>query len=141
MLEFNHDTGLEEISINGKVTVWLNLTDIDFCERVFNTFSAMDAQQEKYQAMLKDTDDPAKLFETARSMDADMKALLNTLFETDVCTPLYGKMNIYAMAGGTPVWFNLVMCLIENMDDVFKAEKLKTNPRLQKYLDRFGKKK
>lgn len=141
MLEFNHDTGLEEISINGKVTVWLNLTDINFCERVFNTFSAMDENQEKYQAMLRGTDDPAKLFETARVMDAEMKTLLNLLFDKDVCTPLYGNMNIYAMAGGTPVWFNLLMCLVEHMDDTFKAEKMKTNPRLQEYLDRFGKKK
>jgi hypothetical protein len=30
----------------------LNLTDIDFIERVFNAFDAMDKQQDKYQAML-----------------------------------------------------------------------------------------
>ena len=51
MLELRHDTGVQEISINGKVTVLLNLTDIDFIERVFNAFDAMDKQQDKYQAM------------------------------------------------------------------------------------------
>ena len=58
-----------------------------------------------------------------------------------MCTPVFGDMNVYALAGGTPVWFNLIMCLIENMDDTVVAEKKKTNPKLQKYLARFNKKK
>lgn len=60
MLELRHDTGVQEISINGKVTVLLNLTDIDFIERVFNAFDAMDKQQDKYQAMLAGENDAKK---------------------------------------------------------------------------------
>ena len=52
-LVFTPDDGVQEISLNNRVSVWLNLTDIDFVERVFNAFDAMDKQQEKYQAALK----------------------------------------------------------------------------------------
>jgi hypothetical protein len=103
MLELRHDTGVQEISINGKVTVLLNLTDIDFIERVFNAFDAMDKQQDKYQAMLAGENDAKKIFAAARAMDAEMRELINGLFGFDVCTPLYGTMNTYAMADGLPV--------------------------------------
>lgn len=138
-LVFMPDDGVQEISLNNKVSVWLNLTDIDFVERVFNAFDAMDKQQEKYQAALKNESDAKTVFATARAMDADMRGLINGLFDFDVCTPLYGRMNVYAMAGGLPVWCNLMLCLIENMDDTFTAEKKATNPKLQKYLAKFKK--
>ncbi len=139
MLELRHDTGVQEVSINGKVTVLLNLTDIDFIERVFNAFDAMDKQQDKYQAMLAGETDARKMFAAARTMDTDMRELINGLFGFDVCTPLYGTMNTYAMADGLPVWCNLMLCLIDNMNDTFTAEKKKTNPKLQKYLAKFKK--
>ena len=139
MLELRHDTGVQEISINGKVTVLLNLTDIAFIERVFNTFDAMDKQQDKYQAMLAGENDAKKIFAAAREMDGEMRELINGLFGFDVCTPLYGTMNTYAMADGLPVWRTLLLCLIDNMNDTFTAEKKKTNPKLQKYLAKFKK--
>ena len=43
------------------------------------------------------------------------------------------------MADGLPVWCNLMLCLIDNMNDTFTAEKKKTNPKLQKYLAKFKK--
>lgn len=139
MLELNHDTGVQEISINGKVTVLLNLTDIDFAERVFNAFDDMEKKQEEYQKML-DTSDARSLFQTARKMDSDMRDTINSLFGTDVCTPLYGTMNVYSRADGLPVWCNLMLSLIENMDETITAEKKKTNPKLQKYIAKFSKK-
>lgn len=139
MLQLNHDTGIQEVSINGKVSVWLNLTDMDFLERVFNAFDAMDRQQERFQAAIKDEADAKNVFAIARTMDEEMREHINALFGDDICTPLYGKMNVYSMAGGLPVWCNLMLGLIENMDDTFTAEKKAANPKLQKYLERFKK--
>lgn len=139
MLELNHDTGVQEISLNGKVTVLLNLTDIDFVERVFNAFDDMEKKQEEYQKMLN-SNDTRTLFQTARKMDGDMRETINALFGKDVCTPLYGTMNVYSRADGLPVWCNLMLCLIENMDETITAEKKKTNPKLQKYIAKFNKK-
>lgn len=55
-LVFRPDDGVQEISINDKVSVWINLTDMNFIERVFMVFDAMDKHQEKYQSMLKTTE-------------------------------------------------------------------------------------
>ena len=99
----------------------------------------MDKQQDKYQAMLSGENDAKKIFAAARAMDGEMRELINGLFGFDVCTPLYGTMNTYAMADGLPVWCNLMLCLIDNMNDTFTAEKKKTNPKLQKYLAKFKK--
>lgn len=133
------DDGIREVSISDKVSVWLNLTDIDFVERVFDALDAMDKQQDKYQAMLTGETDAKKIFAAAHTMDGEMRDLINGLFGFDVCTPRYGRMNMYAMAGGLPVWCNLMLCLIDNMNDTFTAEKKATNPKLQKYLAKFKK--
>lgn len=61
----------------------------------------------KYQSMLSGENDAKKIFAAARAMDGEMRELINGLFGFDVCTPLYGTMNTYAMADGLPVWCNL----------------------------------
>lgn len=141
MLQLNLETGVQEISLNGKVSVFLNLTDIDFVERIFNAFDDMEQKQEKYQKMLDGQDDARVLFKTAREMDAEMRETINGLFGLDVCTPLFGTMNVYARADGLPLWVNLIMAIIEQMDDTVTAEKKKQNPKLQKYLAKLDKKK
>lgn len=139
-LVFTPDDGVQEISLNNKVSVWLNLTDIDFVERVFNAFDAMDKQQEKYQAALKNEPDAKTVFATARAMDAEMRELINGLFDFDVCTPLYGRMNVYAMAGGLPVWCNLMLALVDEINARMTEQQKKTAPRLDKYTAKYLKK-
>ena len=83
-LVFRPDDGIQEISINDKVSVWINLTDMNFIERVFMVFDAMDKHQEKYQSMLKTTENLQDIFKTAHEMDEEMKKLINTHYYTYV---------------------------------------------------------
>jgi len=137
MLEIRFEDGLQEINLNGKVAVWLNLSDVNFIERFFNAFEAMDLMREKYKATLDSCQDNKLLFETAHVMDSEMRTLIDGAFGTPICEPLFGSMSTYAIAGGLPIWCNLMLAVIEEMSDNIAAEKKATNPKLQKYIAKY----
>lgn len=140
MAELSFDTGIAEYKLNGACTVYFNPTDISFIERVFDTFDSMDKKQEEYKGMMEANKDNAAIFSAARKMDSEMREMLNGVFGMDVCSPLFGSMSVYAAAQGLPVWCNLLLAIIDEMDGAFAREKKATNPRVQKYIDKYKKK-
>ena len=66
-----------------------------------------------------------------------MRDMIDGLFAKPVCADLFGTMNVYALADGLPVWCNLMLAVIDQIDTSFAAEQKKTNPRIAKYTDRW----
>lgn len=137
MKELNFATGLEEFSINGKCSVFFNPTDPNFSERLFLTFDDLDKKQEKYRARIEKTADRAEIFRIGREMDTEMREKVNSVFGEDVCTPLLGGMNIYALADGMPAWANLLLMIMDEVDTTFAREQKATNPRIKKYTEKY----
>lgn len=140
MLDLNIATGLKEYNINGKCTVLFNPTDPNFIERVFNTFNTLDEKNESYQKAIENETDGVKVFETARKMDREMRAMIDEALGGEVCEPVFGDISVYAAADGLPLWANLLLAIIDEMDDAFSREKKASNPRLKKYTEKFKKK-
>ena len=113
MAEIRFDTGLVSYDINGKATVCFNPTDSAFVEKLFRTFDTLDQKQEAYKAEINGL--------------ADQRAI-------------FGGMNVYAIADGLPVWCNLMLAIIDEIDTSFAREQKKTNPRLAKYAAKYQKK-
>ncbi len=137
MKDLQFETGLVSYSLNGKIEVTFNPTDAAFVETLFNAFSELDRRQEEYKTIVESSTDNKAVFEAARKADADMRETINTVFGTDVCTPLFGGMNVYAMAGGLPAWANLLLAVMDEIDTGFAREQKATNPRLEKYLKKY----
>ena len=135
------DTGLVEHTLNDKVTVVFNPTDVTFIEKVFNTFDELDKKQDAYNAEIDKQTDNAGVFRVARDMDTEMRGIIDAVFGVEVCSVVFGDLNVYALAGGLPIWCNLMLAIIDEMDSTFAKEKKATNPRLQKYLAKYKKSK
>jgi hypothetical protein len=135
------DLGDREYVLNDRCTVVFNPTDIAFIERVFGTFDELDKRQEEYNAKISRQEDNAGVFQLARDMDAEMRSMIDAVFEDDVSEPVFGSRNVYAMADGLPIWCNLMLAIIDEMDSAAAREKKATNPRLKKYLEKYNKKK
>lgn len=140
MLDLNVSTGLKEYNINGKCTVLFNPTDPNFISRIFEAFDGLDAKQEEYSAAIRKETDGLKMFKIAREMDREMRTTIDELFGTDVCEPVFGDISVYAAADGLPLWANLMIAVIEEMDDAFAREKKASNPRIKKYTEKFQRK-
>lgn len=141
MLDLNISTGLKEYNINGKCTLQFNPTDLNFINRVFDAFNALDKRNEEYKRSVENETDGVKIFKVAREMDADMRQMINNALGCDVCTPVFGDISVYASADGLPLWANLMLAIIDEMDDAFASEKKAANPRIKKYTDKFNKRK
>lgn len=130
------ETGLVTYSLNDNCEITINPTDPNFVEKLFNTFNELDKKQEAYETEVKGAA-KGEIFNIARHRDAEMRKIIDEVFEAPVCAATFGSMNVYAMADGLPVWANLIFAVMDEIDTTFAAEQKKTNPRIEKYTKKY----
>lgn len=140
MPEIRFDTGLVTYNLNDAVEVSFNPTDTNFVERLFGTFEQLDRQQDEYKQEVSGTTDNKAVFEIARKRDAEMRTLIDGVFDAEVCKPLFGSMNVYAMADGLPVWCNLMLAILDIVKESFDREQKAIDPRVEKFVAKYRKK-
>lgn len=139
MKELNFDTGLVSYDLNGKVEVTFNPSDSNFVERLYSAFEGLDKKQEGYKATIEKMADKKEIFEFARERDAEMREIIDGLFCVPVSEALFGGMNVYALANGLPVWCNLMLAVMDEVDSTYAREQKATNPRIAKYTAKYQK--
>lgn len=133
------DSGLVTYNINDKAQVTFNPTDSSFAERLYSAFEILDKKQDEYKAEIKEKTGTREVFDIARRMDAEMREIIDGIFEKQLCEELFGDMNVYALAGGLPVWANLMLAVIDITNTSMDKEGKKTDDRINKYLKKYGK--
>ena len=137
MKDLNFDSGLVTYSLNGKCEVSFNPTDANFVERLYSALEELDKKQEGYQDRIENISDRKEIFEFARERDSEMRQILDSVFDVPVCDALFGDMNVYAIANGLPVWCNLILAIIDEVDTTSIREQKLTSPRLAKYTAKY----
>ena len=141
MKELSFETGLVSYSLNGKFEVAFNPTDSNFAEKLFSSFEELDKKQEGYKAQIEKMANKREIFDFARERDSEMRAIIDGIFDAPVSDAVFGEMNVYAMAGGLPVWCNLLLAIMDEIDTTFAREQKATNPRIAKYTAKYSKRK
>ena len=77
------------------------------------------------------------MFPFARELDAKMRAILNELFDAEICEPLFGSMNLFASSGGLPVWANLLLAVTEEVQNSMQDELQQREARIAKYVSKY----
>ena len=137
MKNLTFDTGIEEYNLGGKVTVHFNPTDVGFLEKLSDSFAALDLIQEEVKLSQEEITDEKDVFNLAKNLDGKMRDILNALFGEDVCTPLFGSMNLFASAGGLPVWANLMLAIADEVETSMSGELKKREARIKKYTEKY----
>ena len=139
MKELNFDLGLNEYDLGGKVTVRFNPTDISFLEKLSDSFAYLDLIQEEVKLSLEEISDEKDVYNLAKNLDGKMRDIIDALFGQDVCTPLFGEMNLFASAGGLPVWANLMLAIADEVQDSMDSELKQREARIRKYTEKYKK--
>lgn len=139
MPELKFETGLVSFTVNDKAEVTFNPTDSFFIERLFNAFDTLDKKQDAYKEEIEKVGDKREIFEIGRRRDAEMRELIDGVFESAVSADIFGSMNVYAMADGLPVWCNFLLSVMDKIDTTFAREQKATNPRIAKYTAKYHK--
>ncbi len=137
MKNLNFSDGLQDYRLNDRVTVCFNPTDLGFLERVASAFEKLDAIQEEVRASRETITDEREVFPLARDLDARMRAILNELFDAEICTPLFGSMNLFASSCGLPVWANLMLAITEEVQNSMQDELQQREQRIAKYVEKY----
>lgn len=138
MKELNFNTGLVTYAINGSAQVEFNPTDSNFVQRLFDAYETLDKRQDAYRKRIETMADKRQVFEFAREQDAEMRALIDELFQAPVSDAVFGRLNVYALADGLPVWCNLMFSIMDEIDTGFAREQKATNPRLEVYRKKWA---
>lgn len=140
MQELHFDTGIVSYSINGVCEVSFNPTDSAFVERLYAAFEELDKKQEGYKTQIEKIAGKKEIFEFAKERDAEMRMIIDGVFEAPVSEAVFGHMSAYAVANGFPVWCNLMLAVMDEIDTTFTREQKLTNPRINKYTNKYHKK-
>jgi hypothetical protein len=133
------DTGLVEYDINGVTKAYFNPTDANFVERLWQTFTDLDARQDEFQREIDSIgDDGAKMFAYATERDKEMRGIIDNLLGEGVADALFPNMNCYALAGGLPVWMNLMFAVADEIQDAYTTEQKRTDPRVKSYSKKYN---
>lgn len=139
MNEIKLGSNIEEYSINGgKVILRFNPFDSGFVEKFNTAFEALSKMQDEFAKSVNLEDD--EFFKTAKATDEKMRGVVNELFGEDICTPIWGNMHVTALSEGLPLWFNLMMSLIDEIDNSRKSVPAVRSARLDKYTAKYLKK-
>ena len=131
--------GLADYSLNDRVNVRFNPTDMHFLEKLSSAFEKLDAIQEEVRASRENITDEREVFPLARDLDAKMRAVLNELFDAEICEPLFGSMNLFASSGGLPVWANLLLAITDEVQSALQGELAAREKRIAKYVEKYRK--
>lgn len=135
--ELNISTGVEEYSLNGKVKIYFNPTDADFTERIYRSFDFLDAKQDEYQKRIDASESVEQSLAFLKELDTEMREHLFSIFGEDIVTPLIGTANVYALADGTPIWFNILTGIIDAIGEGMEAQTKASKARIKKYTDKY----
>lgn len=139
MKELNFDSGVVTYSLNGLCEVSFNPTDSNFAERIYSAFEELDKKQDGYKAQIESMTDKKEIFEFAKERDTEMRGIIDSVFNAPVSDAVFGEMNVYAVANGLPVWTNLFLAVMDEIDTTLSKEQKLTNPRISKYTAKYQK--
>ena len=130
--------GIEEYNLNDRVTVRFNPTDVGFLERLHRVNTRLtELQAELNRAKETLGENEEGLFSLASDLDARMRAELDSLFDVPICEALFGSTNLYASAGGFPVWTNFLLAIAEETGAEMQSELAAREQRIAKYTEKY----
>lgn len=138
MNTLNFDTGVVKHSINGKYELEFNPTDIAFAERLGKAFDELEKKQEGKRKALESAE-TSQIFDLSRAWDAEMREIIDGVFGGPLCASVFGDTSVFALANGLPLWTNLLLAIMDEMDAAIIREKRATDPRIQKYTKKYHK--
>lgn len=121
MAEIRFETGEEQFDLNGKCRVCFDPADPAFAERVCDVFAGLEELEK----------------DGASGREREMRELIDGLFGTDVCGPLFGDMSVCAPTDGLPVWSGLLLAVMDVIREAV-TDRAADNPRVAAYTSRYA---
>lgn len=131
MGELNFQTSRKTYTVNGGAEISFDPSDITFVHMLFDLVNKMESRQNEATP-----DDPMEVFEAAARRDAEMRADIDSVFGEPVCDKVFGRTNVFSLAGGLPVCMNFLLAVIDEIDEAMEQER-KQSPIMEAYIKKY----
>ena len=141
-MELVFDLGIKEYNIkgaNGETTIRFNPTDANFARRAYEAFKVLEDKQKKRAELINENTSNEDAFEFTKKIDDEMRATIDELFGYPVCEAIFGTINLYSMAGFSPVCLNFMSAVLDQFDEGVKRERYLVSEKAKKYTNKYVK--
>nr|DAF97109.1 MAG TPA: tail assembly chaperone [Siphoviridae sp. cthae16] len=138
MKEIKIETDVAEYRLNDKCSVFFNPADPVFVGRVYDALEKLKVSEDtknKDLATLKGKG--REVFAYLKKLDQETRATLDELLGEDTCKQLFGSVSVYAYAGGLPLWLNLILAIIDELDEGVKRQHALQDEQIAKYINKY----
>ena len=132
------DLGIKSYRLNDAVEICFNPTDAAFVGKLYSTFEELDKKQEDYKAEANKIE-LSEVFQLAKKRDAEMRGMIDAALGEGVSDSLFPGINVYALSNGLPLWANLLLAIIDEIDAESAKEQGLTSARVRKYSEKYKK--
>ena len=132
-------TGLQEVDVNGKHTIFINPTDEGYLEDLYGLLERLEQIHKEHQ-----TDEAADVktkFEASRAREKEQRAAVDAMFGEGFCSDVFGSARLYSMSGGLTLIENLLYSVLDYMDDDLKRQQAARDERIAFYTAKYQKRK
>lgn len=131
------NTGVVEYTLNDTVKLRINPTDPAFAKRIFGRFSELESEDKAWREKISNTNDAEELLRVYDEGDAMFRRAIDDTLGEGVADAVLGDVSALAFADGFPVWMNIFIAILDEMDVKVKQELKASNPRMEKYLKKY----
>ncbi|MBO4939241.1 MAG: hypothetical protein J6C98_09655 [Oscillospiraceae bacterium] len=118
--------------------VEFNPADQGFAEELYGLVSKLSRIHEDKAKAHEAAADAAERFDLSREEDAQMRAVVDSLFGEGFCKDVF-KTRLFAMAGGLTVVESFLFELLDEMDASVTENLAKRDERIRKYTEKYSK--
>lgn len=139
-MELSFDLGIKEYTVKGakgKTVIRFSPTDANFARRAYETFTVLEKKQKERAEIINEKTSSEEAFEFTKRIDEEMRNSIDELFGCPVCEGVFGTINLYSMAGGSPVWLNFMNAILEQFDENIKRERYLVSEKAKKYTNKY----
>lgn len=137
MKELIIDTGLRQYKLAEDCIVEFNPTDSEFASKLFDVYAQLEEMQKGFKARLEKETDSKEIMDMGKEFNAQIKTVLNGIFDRDICTPICGDVSVYALTDGMPIWAKILLVILDEMNDAFTEEQKKQKTQIEKYTKKY----
>lgn len=143
MNQLTMNNGVKAYAVNGiENALYFNPLDADFAKRILDAIPKCQKIMENKQIS---TDDEAEvLFAKLREADKEIRAAIDEAFGQPLCEKIFTETRVTALADGFPLWLNLILAVVDEIDASISRVDKQSSEKLQyytgKYMKKYGKK-
>lgn len=136
MADISFNKGFKTYTINGdeNCTITFNPSDYGILARIEQSQKEIDNLSNEYEKTTHSVKDTEKE-EILNQLDIKIREQINKVFNSDVCTGAFGKVNCLTPAGGYPIYINFLNAVIPIIKNDIMDEKKKADKNVAKYVN------